>query len=267
MVFKIKTICCICIFVLGMNATAANSTQPGAQAAPKASAMKNTEKVLGGVVSAVNPEKKEFSVLRNNVAYPVLVSGATQILSGKDPIDFSNIAVGDAVTVNYTKNADGSRNAVTVEKKSSAQPAASPAKHKIHVKAEPKNTEASAAPVAPAVPKAEVKAEPKKAEVTAVAAPKAEVKAAPKKPEAPVAPAVPKAEVKAEPKKAETPVVAPVAPKAEVKAEPKKAEAPAAAPVAPKPEVKKAETPAVAPAAPKAEVKVEPKKAETPATK
>jgi hypothetical protein len=232
MVNNMKALCCACVVCFSLNVIAAgNQAQPVNKPAPKqavASTAKAAEKVLGGVVTAVNAEKKEISILRNSVSYPVIANATTQIVSGKEPIDFSTIAVGDKVTVNYTKQSDGTRVALEIEKKSSATVPPEPAKSKAHVKAEQKKAE---------MPKAEVKAEPKKTEMPAVsapAAPKAEVKAEPKKVVAPVvaAPAAPKVEVKAEPKKAETPAVsAPAAPKVEVKAEPKKPEAPVVAPV------------------------------------
>jgi hypothetical protein len=237
---KMKALCCACILFCGSSVMAA---QPQAGAAPaqpqaKASATAAAEKVLGGPITAVNSDKKEITVLRNSVQYPILVTGATQIVSGNQPVDFSSLSVGDKVVVTYTRGSDAARNALTIQRNSvgsSPAPAGS-GKIKAGVKAEPKKAEASAAPA----PKAELKAEPKKAEAHAAvpAAPKAESK----KVEAyATAPAAPKAEVKAEPKKAEAPA-APVAPKAEVKAEPKKAEAsavPVVAPAAPKVEVKK----------------------------
>jgi hypothetical protein len=214
---NVKALCCACIFFFGGSAMAAG-TQAQPSAAPnqnqaKAPSMKSAEKVLGGPVTAINPEKKEITISRNSVKYPILVTGSTQIVSGNQPIDFSTIAVGDKVTVTYTKMNDGARNAVNIKKTSSgssvAPEAGMTAKHKSHVKAEPKKTEA------PAATKAEVKKEVK-------------------------------AEVKAEAKKemkAEAQTTAPAAPKAEVTAEPKKVEPAAAAPAATNPEVKKVQAP------------------------
>jgi hypothetical protein len=239
---NMKALCCASILFFGGSVMAAQPQANAAQAQPqgKASAVTAAEKVLGGPIGAINPEKKEISILRNSVQYPVLIGGSTQIVSGNQPIDFSALSVGDKVVVTYTRTGDA-RTALTVQRNSlgpTAAPAGSTGKSKPSVKAEPKKAEASAA--APAAPKAEMKAEPKKAEASAAApaAPKAEVKVEPKKAEASAAaPAAPKAEVKAEPKKAEASATAPAAPKAEVKAEPKKAEA-LATPVAPKAEVK-----------------------------
>jgi hypothetical protein len=234
MFLNIKALFCAGVFLFCINAMAAENAQAGPGAAQpqekaNASVKKGAEKVIGGVITNINAEKKEFSVLRNNEQYPIQVMSSTQIFSGKDPIDFSSIAVGDKVTVNYKKLSNGARNAVTIEKKASgpsSQPAMGQQKHKAQAKSASTKVEVSApkaeAPAAPVAPKAEVKAEPKKAEA------------------APAAPAAPKAEVKAEPKKAEAAPAAPAAPKAEVKAAPKKAEA-TAVPAAPK----KAEAPAV----------------------
>lgn len=70
---------------------------------------KAISKVLGGIISIIDNDKKIITVKIKSGNYPILIDNKTGIVAGNNKISFANLKIGDRVTINYKRLPDGKR--------------------------------------------------------------------------------------------------------------------------------------------------------------